>query len=436
VTAAPAIKTVLFASEYYPPFAPGGAEWTNAAWASALARHGRRVVVVTPNYGAAPHEEHDGVTVHRVPFPVRLRPGAGEAGWLVHRNPLFHRYFGRQVERLARHEGADLIHAQHKGSLVGAERAARRCRLPIVVTVRDVGLLCPLGACTLFEPWTTFDCSTAQYVARCVPFYLEHYAGGSRGLRRVALRARLGLAWLDRARVARALQRVDAVIGVSAGILALFPERLVPAARRRVVHPLPPAGPPPTAAEVERVRSHLGIPAGPLVLYAGKRSLGKGTPVLLQALDGIRGAVPDVRFAFAGKGDWPLPVSADVHALGPLPQATLFALYRAADVVVVPSIWPEPLSRVLVEAMWLGRPVVATAVGGSPEAVVDGVTGLLVAKGDARALAAAVTALLGDAGRRADMGAAAASRAATLFDEHRVMATLLEAYEGLGVKPA
>ena len=48
------IKTILFATEYYPPFAPGGAEWTNAAWASALARHGRRVVVVTPNYGAAP----------------------------------------------------------------------------------------------------------------------------------------------------------------------------------------------------------------------------------------------------------------------------------------------------------------------------------------------------------------------------------------------
>jgi glycosyltransferase involved in cell wall biosynthesis len=436
VTAAPAIKTILFASEYYPPFAPGGAEWTNAAWASALARRGRRVIVVTPNYGAATREERDGITIHRVPFPVRLAPGSGEAGWLAHRNPLFHRYFGRQVERLARREGADLIHAQNKGALIGSVRAARNCRLPIVVTVRDVGLLCPIGACTLFEPWKTFDCTTAQYVNRCVPFFLDHYASGRRGLRRAALRARLRLAWLDQGRLVRALQSVDAVVGVSAGILALFPERLVPTARRRVVHPLPPSGPAPATTEVERVRAQLGIPAGPLVLYAGKRSLGKGTPVLLEALAVIRAAVPGVRFAFAGKGETPLPAAADVHALGPLPQTTLFALYRAADVVVVPSVWPEPLSRVLVEAMWLGRPVVATAVGGSPEAVEDDVTGLLVAKGDAPGLAAAVAALLRDPARRVRMGKAAAARAATLFDEERVMTSLLDAYASVAKRPA
>lgn len=430
------MKTVLFATEYYPPFAPGGAEWTNAAWAGGLARRGRRVIVVTPNYGARAREDCDGVTVHRVPFPVRLAPGSGQAGWLVHRNPLFHHYFGRQIERLARQEGADLIHAQNKGALVGAVRAARNCRLPSVVTVRDVGLLCPLGACTLFEPWTTFDCDTAQFVGRCVPFYLDHYAPGHRGLRRTALRARLRVAWLDQGRLTRALRAVDGVIGVSAGILALFPERLVPVARRRVVYPLPPAGPPPAAAEVERVREHLGIPRGLLVLYAGKRSLGKGTPVLLEALDAIRAAVPGVRFAFAGKGEMSLPAASDIHALGPLPQATLFALYRAADVVVVPSIWPEPLSRVLVEAMWLGRPVVATAVGGSPEAVEDGVTGVLVPTRDASRLATAVTALLRDAVRRSRMGAAAAARAATMFDEDRVIASLIEAYESLGTRPA
>jgi glycosyltransferase involved in cell wall biosynthesis len=229
---------------------------------------------------------------------------------------------------------------------------------------------------------------------------------------------------------------VDAVVGVSAGILALFPERLVPTARRRVVYPLPPRGPAPAAAEVERVRAQLGIPAGPLVLYAGKRSLGKGTPVLLEALAVIRAGVPGVRFAFAGKGETPLPAAADVHALGPLPQTTLFALYRAADVIVVPSVWPEPLSRVLVEAMWLGRPVVATAVGGSPEAVEDGVTGLLVAKRDAPGLAAAVGALLRDPARRARMGEAAAARAATLFDEERVMTALLDAYESVATRPA
>jgi glycosyltransferase involved in cell wall biosynthesis len=433
------VETVLFATEYYPPFTPGGAEWTQALWAEALARHGRRVIVVTPNYGAASCEERDGVTVLRVRFPLGLA-GAGEAGWLAHRTPLFHLYFAWQIARAARREGVDLIHAQNRGALLGGWLAARARRLPIVVTVRDLGLLCPIGACTLFEPWTTFDCTTAQYLRRCVPFYLRHYAPGENPLRRVAHWARLAIGWLDHGLLNAALRRVDGVIGVSAGILAPYPERLIPAARRRVVSSLPPAeltpaGPLPDVAEGARARERLLIPAGPLVLYAGKQSLGKGTAVLVEALPAIRAAVPGVRFAFAGKGEMVLPTAPDVHALGRLPQPTLFALYRQADVVVVPSIWPEPLSRVLLESMRFGRPVVATAVGGSPEAVEDGVTGLLVPKGDAAALAAAITALLRDPERRARMGAAAAARAATVFDERRLAPSLLDAYESLATRP-
>ena len=430
------IKTILFATEYYPPFAPGGAEWTNAAWASALARHGRRVVVVTPNYGAVPREEHDGVTIHRVPSPVRMSPGTQEAGWRVRSNPLFRWSFARHIVRLARQEGADLIHAQHTGSLVAAVRAAQRCRLPAFVTVRDVGLLCPLGACTLFEPWTTFDCSTEQYVGRCVPFYLRQYEPEQQGLRRSLRHLRLRWAWRDHQGTGRALQQVDGVIGVSHGILSIFPERLVPASRRHVVYTLPPSGPRPDAAAAARVRERLGIGPGPLVLYAGKRSFGKGTRVLVDALGAIRAAVPGARFVFAGKGEMSLPSAPDVHAVGSLSQEMLFPLYLAADVVVVPSIWPEPLSRVIVEAMWLGRPVVATAVGGSPEAVDDGVSGLLVPRGAAPALAAAISALLRDPERRARMGAAAAARATIMFDEERVVASLLEAYESLTARPA
>ena len=436
MTSIPAVKTILFATEYYRPFMLSGAEWTKELWAGALARRGHRVVVVTPNYGAPAHEAAEGVTIHRVPFPLRLRPGSGEAGWLVHRNPLFHLYFGWQVARIARLEQADVIHVQNTGALVGGWLAARRRQLPVVMTVRDLGPLCPLGMCTLFEPWTTFDCTTTQYLGKCVPFFLRHYVPKIRGLRRLALRVRLLLGWVDQQLRDRALRGLDGVIGISAGVLTPFPERLVPAARRRVVHsPIRPDSPP-DDAEAARVRAELGIGPGPLVLYAGKRSLGKGTPVFLQALDAIRAAVPGVRFAFAGRGDQPLPAAPDVHALGPLPQPTLFALYRAADVVVSPSIWPEPLSRVILESMWAGRPVVATAVGGSPEAVEHGTTGLLVPKNDAPALAAAVAELLRDPERRARMGKAAAARAATMFGEDRLVPELLDAYEGLAARPA
>jgi glycosyltransferase involved in cell wall biosynthesis len=422
---------IVFATEYWPPFAPGGAEWTNAAWATALGRRGHEVTVVTPNYGAAPREVREGVTVVRVPFPVKLAPGQAEAGWLVHRNPLFHLYFAWWIVRVARAARAEIVHAQNKGAVGAAWLASRRLRRPLVVTIRDVGLLCPLGSCTLFEPWETFDCSSRQYVGRCVPYFLDHYAAGAGPLARLRHWVVLLAAWVDQAARRRALASADRVIAVSRGILRAYPERLVDRGRARVVRSLPPS-PDVRPHEASDVRKRFDLGDRPVVLYAGKRSVGKGTAVLVSAMETIRAELPGVQFVFAGKGDLALPAHDAVVALGSVDQATLFGLYAAADVVVVPSIWPEPLSRVLLEAMRFGRPVVASAVGGSPEIVDDGVTGVLVPRGDAGALAAAVTGLLRDPERRARMGAAAARRAAQEFDEGRLVDQLVDAYASLG----
>jgi glycosyltransferase involved in cell wall biosynthesis len=434
VTAAPAPGAVLFAAEYYPPFAPGGAEWSNAAWAAALARRGVRVVVVTPNYGAAPAETQDGVRVVRVPFPLKLAPGQRETAWLAHRNPAFALYFAWHLARVARPEGVGVIHAQQKGALVAAWLAGRRLGLPVLATIRDTGLLCPLGLCPIFEPWKTFDCSVRQYARRCAPFFLEHYHPGAGVARRLRLGLSLALAWPDQLLRRAALARVDGVIGVSRGILAVHPERLVDAGRASVVHTLPPLGAPATEAEAVAARRRFGIGAGPLVLYAGKLSLGKGAPVLFDAIPAIAAAAPGARFVFAGKGELVPPSRPDVLALGVVARADLFALYRAASVVVVPSVWPEPFSRVLLEAMHAGRAVVATAVGGTPEAVEDRVSGLLVPRNDAAALARAVTAVLADGDLAERLGKAAAQRVADVCDEERQVTALLDAYSAAAAR--
>jgi glycosyltransferase involved in cell wall biosynthesis len=384
--------------------------------------------VVTLNLGAPAREEQDGVTVIRIPFPVKLRPGQGQVRPWLHRSRVYYLYFAWRIWRAARAAGASVIHVQGKAALVSGWLAGRVTGLPVVVTIRDLGLLCPVGACTLFEPREFYDCSTRQYLGRCVPYFIEHYeAWASRG-RRLRLRASLALAWLDHGLRRLALRRVRAVIGVSRGILAVYPPRLVDGGRARVVHTLPPRVELPDDEAVQHVRGRLAVGASPLVLYAGKASLGKGIHVLLEAAGAIRAAVPDSRLVIAGKGDPPGPPRPGVQWLGSLAQSDLFALYRAADVVVVPSIWPEPLSRVLLEAMHLGRPVVATAVGGTPEAVEHGVTGLLVPPRDAGALAKAVIELLLDPERRARMGEAARRRAAEAFDEVRLVGELEAVY--------
>lgn len=423
------MSSILFASEYYPPFAPGGAEWSTAAWAAALARRGHRVTVVTPNYGAAARETRDGATVVRVPFPVKLRPGQGSAGWGVHRNPLFHLYFAWQIRRAARSAGAQIIHAQGKGALVGAWLAGASLGRPVLVTVRDLGLLCAFGHCTqIFTDRKTFDCPVwGRYRGQCVPFHLVHYRPGLGRGGRVRTWIAAALAFVDQRLLQLALRRSGGAIGVSRAALDIFDRGKLPA-RATVVYNVPPTLLEPSASEGDAVRRRLGIAPGPLVLYAGKLSIGKGTGVFLEALDGIRALVPEARFAVAGKGDMAVPPAPDLHRLGEIDQRDLFALYTVADVVVVPSVWAEPLSRVLLEAMRLGRPVVATRVGGTPEAVADGVTGLLVPKEDPGALAKAVAELLLDPRRREAMGAAARERAARFFDEDRLVAELLEAY--------
>ncbi len=87
----------------------------------------------------------------------------------------------------------------------------------------------------------------------------------------------------------------------------------------------------------------------------------------------------------------------------------------ALDVLVHASIQAEPFGRVLIEAMALGRPVVATAGGGVPEIVVHGETGLLVPPGDTAGMAAALRILLADPALRARLGAAGARRARERF---------------------
>ncbi|MDR7545120.1 MAG: glycosyltransferase [Armatimonadota bacterium] len=102
----------------------------------------------------------------------------------------------------------------------------------------------------------------------------------------------------------------------------------------------------------------------------------------------------------------------------------------AADLFVLASRW-EGLPFAVLEAMFFGLPVVATRVGGIPEAVADGETGILVPPGDARALAEAVERLAADPHLRRKMGAAGRRRAEACFTEARMLAESADVYARL-----
>jgi glycosyltransferase involved in cell wall biosynthesis len=105
-------------------------------------------------------------------------------------------------------------------------------------------------------------------------------------------------------------------------------------------------------------------------------------------------------------------------------------LMRTASVVVVPSTFRDPCPTVVLEAMAVGRPVVAAASGGIIDMVEDGVTGLLVPPGDPVALARALSTVLEDPERATAMGRAGNTRV-QWFAASAVMARIEEVYAGL-----
>jgi glycosyltransferase involved in cell wall biosynthesis len=124
-----------------------------------------------------------------------------------------------------------------------------------------------------------------------------------------------------------------------------------------------------------------------------------------------------------------LGVDGRVHFLGPLARDDVLTLFRAADAALLTSAW-ENLPHSVVEALAVGTPVVATAVGGVPEVVRDGENGLLVAPGDVDALADAIR-RVSEPGLRDALAAKAAGSVAEL-DEARLLARIVHLIEGSG----
>lgn len=121
-----------------------------------------------------------------------------------------------------------------------------------------------------------------------------------------------------------------------------------------------------------------------------------------------------------------------VDLRGRVSRDDLPALLRSADVVVCAP-WYEPFGIVPLEAMACGVPVVASAVGGMIDTVVDGITGVHVPPRDPDRLAGALRAVLDDEASRREYGRAGASRARRLYDWERVAASTLEVYRELAV---
>jgi glycogen(starch) synthase len=356
---------ILMLSQFYPPIM-GGEEQHVRHLAIELTRrsHAVEVLTIAPPGIEVGAEMEDGMWVHRVSTTAQRIPWAYSETGRPHAPPLPDPETARAIGRVIESGRFDVLHA-HNWIANSALGAARRHICPLVLTLHDYSHVCATKRFMRRER----VCSGPGL--QCLPCATSHY-GALIGAPTAVANAVASL---------RRRANVAAFIAVSQSVAdrsALFQEGV-------------PFEVIPNFVPDELVETRSSSNRGGPLLYVGDLSRDKGVEVLVGAYRRLRDPPPLVLVGRRVPGTR-IDSIAGVRVLDPVPHNEVLPLIRSARVVVVPSIWPDPCPTVVLEAMALGRPVVAATSGGIIDMVEDGVTGRLVKPEDEAALAS----VLGD----------------------------------------
>lgn len=369
----------------YPPPIAGGRELQTQALSRCLKARGHDVDVVTLAGPRGPRTEWDGdIPVHRITGWGRVLP-------FVDPNRPFHPTLPDpgllgELKKLIRQKQPQIVHVRSwfLYSLL-TMLPSRDTRL--VVSMHDLGFICP----KVSFRYRGEQCSGPQYL-KCIRCSCENY-GVTKG---VGLTSGMTLMKPWRKRVDRYVANSRFVARVSAPFLGYAEDEI------DIIPPFLPD----EAFRAASAQRPDWVPAGDYLMFAGALAPHKGIDVLLQAWEGLAERPPLV-VAGIRSFDSPAVFPPGVVLAENLPRDEVIRAWGHSMAAVVPSVWPEPFPGVALEAMAAGRTVVASAVGGIPDLVEDGVNGLLVAPSDVLQLRSALQRVVVDAALRERLGSAA-----------------------------
>ena len=370
---------LLFVSEYYPPSTMGGGEINLSVTAKSLVRSGLDVTVLTSRQSGLKQKELiEGVKVIRT-----LATGKNPQGLLENfkRSFLFPKSVVSEVLKLCRVQHIDIIHFQ--GSSIIAAPNLKKLKIPLAATIESYPALCPKGdrmyrgkePCNLVcSPKKFFFCQnqSSEIGKICNRFYLRHNPLFLGYVYSYYRKLNSALSHCHLLAISSYVQKVLKLHGLESVVIP----NIINSAELGNSNEFPYLKKNPLELGESKIK-----PKTFNLLYLGSLTRYKGPQVLLKAIQGLNCHL-DLY------GDGPLKkklqqlikknqLDAEIHS--PVPYEHIPPLYTAADLIVFPSLWPEPFGRIPLEALAAGKPVVAFNVGAIPETVYPGFSHLVTA---------------------------------------------------------
>jgi len=428
---------ICIATDLFPPEG-GGSELSTYFLAKGLARRGHNILVVMPHFGQKTvYEEHKWFKIIRFRY---LR--ASNVAFLrnVVQNELLYIYMAQMLKKIVKTYEIELIHAQNMLTVPPSVIAAKKTNIPVIAHIRDYWPIC-FRRSFIRPNGSVCDSCNSKKLINCIrlegqlsSFFMPAsipYISANMGLKQLLLnRADHVIAISDAVRTMLLARR---------SIVMTHFSRLTPQKISVVPNIMPIPSKRLTESELLGMRRYYKLDEKDLlVLYVGQLTYDKGIHILIKALEQLLVKNTSVKLIILGKG----PLASHLEKIkgrfdnqlryfGFLPYNKVLQFYQMADIVVVPSVWPEALGRVNLEAMALSKPVIATRVGGIPEIITHEKNGLLIEPGSPIEIENAINRLIENPDLRSRIGLEGRKTVEKRYNEATVCDQILSIYKKL-----
>lgn len=356
---------VLLVTEYYPPTIFGGGEISTKILAQTLSKNNIEVHVLTSSQNSLPiYEEKDKIKIHRL-----LKTGSDPSSLIENfkRVTFLQKSIKKEIKKLDKKERYNIIHFLNTTTIPTFKLNIRAKK---IATYNSYTNFCPKRnlfykdkeACSGSSYLKCMNCmANSDYIGKTkVPKYLKYNP----------------LFWIylyqNYKSHKKGLKNINHHIAISEYLDNLLQKNKIKKTNISII---------PNLAEITETNELFKIEEkGFIITYAGTLEKIKGIDLLIKAITELND--PEIKLILFGEGSQKeelKKISNDnIKFYGKIDHKYIGSIYKQSNLIILPTLWPEPFARNLLEATYYGKPIVATNTGGTKDSVIDGKNGFLV----------------------------------------------------------